>query len=68
MSTEVNIKNGESTSKWVLILLFAFALSLTGCYYLYNKNKQNKAKVEMLDQNVYALKISQYYYDNKDKL
>ena len=56
MSTEVNIKNGESTSKWVLLLLFAFALSLAGCYYFYNKNKQNKAKVEMLDQNVYALK------------
>ena len=56
MSTEVNIKNGESTSKWVILLLFAFALSLAGCYYFYNKNKQNKAKVEMLDQNVYALK------------
>lgn len=56
MSTEVNIKNGGSTSKWVLLLLFAFALSLAGCYYFYNKNKQNKAKVEMLDQNVYALK------------
>ena len=56
MSTEVNIKNGESTSKWVILLLFAFALSLAGCYYFYDKNKQNKAKVEMLDQNVYALK------------
>ena len=39
-----------------MILLFAFALSLAGCYYFYDKNKQNKAKVEMLDQNVYALK------------
>lgn len=56
MSTEVNIKNGGITSKWVFLLLFAFALSFAGCYYFYNKNKQNKAKVEMLDQNVYALK------------
>ena len=56
MSTEVNIKNGGGSSKWVLLLLFAFALSFAGCYYFYNKNKQNKAKVEMLDQNVYALK------------
>ena len=56
MSTEVNIKSGGSTSKWVLFLLFAFLLSIFGCIYLYNKNKENKAKVEMLDQNVYALK------------
>ena len=56
MSTEVNIKNGGGTSKWVLFLLFAFLLSVFGCMYLYNKNKENKAKVEMLNQNVYALK------------
>lgn len=55
MATEVNIKNGGGSSKWVLLLLFALICSIAGCAYYYNKNKQSKAKVTMLSQNVYAL-------------
>lgn len=55
MSTEVNIKNGGGSSKWIILLLFAFVCSLAGCAYYYNKNKENKQKVTMLGQNVYAL-------------